>query len=371
MSRRGNHEGSIYRREDGRFEGKVRIGGRRRSFYGKTEKEVRQQIRRALADHERGARPLSGNVTVEAFLTRWLEEVVQLTKEERTHEVYAYHVRAHLLPTLGRIRLDRLEPDQIQRLYARLQQSGLASKTVRNVHGVLSSALTQAVEWRIVGQNVASLTKPPRATRRKGVRTLSPAEVRRLWVAANPRWKTLLLVTALTGARQGEILGLQWSDVDFARGTLTIQRQLQRSKRLKEPKADSRRTIDLTETERDVLAEHQRRQRELRDTVGPTWEDHDLIFCTDLGRPLGYRVVFREYKKFLQRAGLPDISFHDLRHSNATILAAAGVPLKVIQERLGHADIKTTLEFYEHVTPAMGKDAARKLEDLLGDDGAE
>jgi integrase len=178
-------------------------------------------------------------------------------------------------------------------------------------------------------------------------------------------------VAALTGARQGEILGLQWSDVDFARGTLTIRRQLQRSKRLKEPKADSRRTLDLTATERTVLGEHRARQRELRDAVGPAWEDRDLIFCTDLGRPLGYRVVFREYKKFLRRAGLPDISFHDLRHSNATILAAAGVPLKVIQERLGHADIKTTLEFYEHVTPAMGKDAARKLEDLLGDDGVD
>jgi integrase len=115
------------------------------------------------------------------------------------------------------------------------------------------------------------------------------------------------------------------------------------------------------------LAEHQRQQRTLRDAVGAAWEEHDLIFCTDRGRPLGYRVVFREYKKFLQRAGLPDISFHDLRHSNATILAAAGVPLKVVQERLGHADIKTTLAFYEHVTPTMGQDAARKLEDLLGE----
>jgi integrase len=226
MSRRGNHEGSIYRREDGRFEGKVRLGGRRKSFYGKTEKEVRQQIRRAITDHERGVRPLSGQVTIEAFLTRWLEEVVRLTKEERTYEVYAYHVRDHILPTLGRLRLDRLEPDQVQRLYARLQQVGLSPKTVRNVHGVLSSALTQAVEWRLVGQNVASLAKRPRAVRRKEVRTLSPAEVRRLWDTANPRWKTLLLVTALTGARQGEILGLKWNDVDFARGTLTIQRQL-------------------------------------------------------------------------------------------------------------------------------------------------
>ena len=370
MPRRRNQEGSIYRREDGRYEGKVRIAGRRRSFYGKSEKAVRQQIRQAITDHERGVRPLSGQVTIEQFFARWLEEVVKLTREERTYEVYCYHARSHILPTLGRVRLDRLTPDQVQRLYARLQQSGLAPKTVRNVHGVLNSALNQAVEWRLVAQNAAALTKRPKVVRRKGVRTLTPAEVLRLWAAANPRWKTLLLVTALTGARQGEILALKWSDVDFERGTLTIQRQLQRSKRLKEPKADSRRTIDLTETERALLREHQQRQGELRLAKGPAWEDHDLIFCTDRGRPLGYRVVFREYKKVLRRAGLPDISFHDLRHSNATILAAAGVPLKVIQERLGHADIKTTLEFYEHVTPPMGKEAARRLEGLLRDEGA-
>ena len=244
MSRRGNYEGSIYRREDGRFEGKVWMAGRRRSFYGRTEREVRQQICRALADHERGARPLSGQLTVEDFQDRWLEEVVRLTREETTHQIYTHHMRAHIIPALGRIRLARLEPDQIQRLYARLLQSGLVPKSVRNVHGVLSSAITRTVEWRIVGQDVAALARPPRATRRKGARTLSPFEIQRLWVAANPRWMILLLVVALTGARQGEILGLQWSDVDFARGTLTIQRQLQRSKRLKQPKADSRQTLD-------------------------------------------------------------------------------------------------------------------------------
>jgi hypothetical protein len=120
------------------------------------------------------------------------------------------------------------------------------------------------------------------------------------------------------------------------------------------------------------LRDHRARQEELRRANGPLWEPGDLIFCTDRGRPLNWRNVTREYKRFLGRAGLPDVRFHDLRHSNATILAAAGVPLKVIQERLGHSDPRTTLAFYGHVTPAMGKEAAQKLGELLhGEEGSK
>ena len=365
MARRRNLEGSIYRRDDGRWEGKVRIGGKRRSFYGKTEKAVRQQIRQAITDHERGVRPLSGRETVERFFARWLEEVVKLTKGARTYEVYAYHVRCHILPTLGRVRLDRLTTDQLQRLYAVLLTSGLATKTVHNVHGVLSSALNDAAEWQLVAVNVASRAKPPKVARRE-ITPLSAEQVRRLWAAAQgTRWAPLLLITAGTGLRQGEVLGLKWGDIDFERRTLTVRRQLQRDKTFKEPKANSRRPLDLTPSEVADLREHRAAQDALRLARGTGWEAHDLIFCTGQGRPLNWRNVTREYKKFLQRAGLPDIRFHDLRHSNATILAAAGVPLKVIQERLGHADITTTLGFYGHVTPAMGQEAARKLEDLL------
>jgi integrase len=133
------------------------------------------------------------------------------------------------------------------------------------------------------------------------------------------------------------------------------------------PKNQGRRPLDLAEPEAELLREHRRAQDELRLAQGPRWEAHDLVFCTDRGRPLGHRNVSREFKKFVARAGLPDIRFHDLRHSNATLLAAAGVPLKVIQERLGHTDSRTTLGFYGHTTPAMGKEAAQKLRELLHD----
>ena len=193
--------------------------------------------------------------------------------------------------------------------------------------------------------------------------------MRRLWAAAQgTRWAPLILVTAISGLRQGEVLGLKWADIDFARGALQVHRQLGRDKAFKEPKADSRRPLDLTAIELAVLREHRQWQEAQRRAAGAAWEGHDLVFCTDLGRPLGHRNVTTYFKKFVRRADLPDMRFHDLRHSSATILAAAGVPMKVIQERLGHSDIRTTLLFYQHYTPGMGKDAARRLDELLGDE---
>lgn len=118
-----------------------------------------------------------------------------------------------------------------------------------------------------------------------------------------------------------------------------------------------------------MLRAHRRWQDEHRREAGAAWERHELVFCTDLGRPLSHRNVTTYFKKFVRRAGLPDIRFHDLRHSSATILAAAGVPMKVIQERLGHSDIWTTLMFYQHYTPGMGKDAAKRLDELLRGEG--
>ena len=368
MARRRNHEGSIYRNKDGTFAGKVMIGGTRRTFYGKTEKEVRQRIRQAVTDSERGVLPLAAGVTLERYLARWLEEVVRLKREDRTHQIYGYHIRSHILPALGRVRLDRLRPEQLQHLYSQLLTAGLAPKTVRNVHGVLSSALAQAVTWKLIPHNVATLASPP-ALRLRELRTLSVAEVKRLWTAAQgTRWAPLILVTATSGLRQGEVLGLKWGDVDLERGTLQVHRQLGRNKAFKEPKAGSKRPLDLTAVEVAVLREHRRWQDERRREAGAAWGGRELVFCTDLGRPLNHRNVTTYFKKFVARAGLPDIRFHDLRHSSATILAAAGVPMKVIQERLGHSDIRTTLMFYQHYTPGMGKDAAKRLDELLQDE---
>ena len=368
MKRRGNHEGTIWPHKKGGFAGRVVINGRPKVVYAKTERLVRQKMRQAVSDSERGIAPTGGNVTVGDYLDRWLEDVVKpdaLTGSPRTYEAYEYHVRLHLRPALGAVKLKQLRAEQLQRLYADLLKRGLSPKTVRNCHGCIASALEQALKWGLVATNVARQARPPKYVRPEQ-RTIDPGEILRLWSAAEgTRWAPLIILTCATGLRQSEILGLKWGDVDFERSTLAVRRQLQRNKTFREPKAASRRTLDLTEGELRLLADHRARQDALRRAQGERWEGHDLIFCTDLGRPLIWRNVTREFKRFARRAELPAIRFHDLRHSNGTILAAAGIPLKVIQERLGHSDARTTLQFYGHATPPMGRDAARALQGLL------
>ena len=264
-----------------------------------------------------------------------------------------------------------MQPSHLQGLYARLLARGLAPKTVRNAHIVIHKALAQAIGWDLAPRNVADLVKPPKVERREP-NTLNAEEVRRLWAAiAGTRWEALLVVTVATGLRQGEVLGLRWGDIDVQRGVLQVRRQLHRDKTYGTPKAKSRRRIDLAAPETRALAGHKARQDAVRRAHGEAYEDHDLVFCTDRGRPLSWRNVTREFKRFLRTAGLKEIRFHDLRHTNATLLLEAEVHPKVVQERLGHSTIGVTLDIYSHVMPSLGRGAADRLHDVLRGDARE
>ena len=363
--RRGNQEGSIYRRGAG-YEGQVMINGRRRTFNARTKREVQQKIREAVSEAERGILPSGENLTVAAFLQRWLE-AVQSGVGMRTHESYAYHVRLHLSPAIGKRKLRQLEPMDLQQLYATLLGRGLSPKTVRNAHGVIRRALGQAVKWQLVPFNVALAADPPRAARPEYA-TYDAAKVRRLWRSVEgTRWKPFLVLAIKTGLRQGELLGLKWSDIDLAGGALQVRRQLQRDKTFQPTKGQRSRRLDLGQLELQVLAEHKVLQDERRRGWGDAWEGQDLVFCTNRGRPLGWRDVYRDFRGILRKAGLEAIRFHDLRHTNATLLLEQGVHPKVVQERLGHSDVGVTLNTYSHVSPTMGRDAAKRLDDLFGE----
>ncbi|CAA9589019.1 MAG: Integrase [uncultured Thermomicrobiales bacterium] len=369
-TRRGNHEGSIYGHKDG-FAGQVTIEGRRRTFYGKTRREVQGKIRAAVNEGERGIAPSRENLSLEQFLTRWLEEAVRPGVSPRTYASYDYHVRLHFIPALGKRKLRALQPSDLQGLYARLLGQGLAPKTVRNAHIVIHKALEQATGWDLAPRNVADLVRPPRVERREP-NTLSAGEVRRLWAAiAGTRWEALLVLAVATGLRQGEMLGLRWGDLDPGRAALQVRRQLHRDKTYGTPKAKSRRRIDLAAPEIRALARHKARQDALRLARGAAYEDRDLVFCTDLGRPLGWRNVTRAFKRLLGAAGLKDVRFHDLRHTNATLLLEAEVHPKIVQERLGHSTIAVTLDIYSHAIPSLGRGAADRLHEVLGDGEAE
>ncbi len=370
--KRGHGEGSIYQRDDGRWCGQAVVGGKRRYVYGKTRRDVQAALRKLLVEGEQGLLPAPGRVTLRAYLERWLEDVVKTGVRRRTYDSYRDLTRLYVLPKLGDVKLGKLQPAHLQQLYGDLLRKGLAPKTVKNVHSVLHRGLAQAVQWGLVPRNVAEIARAPKVERPE-IAVLGPEEVGRLLDAAEgTRWEALLTVAIATGMRQGELLGLKWADLDLDAGLLHVRRQLGRDKSFAAPKTGhGRRRVDLPALAIRALRHQRARQDEERRLLGSEYEEEDLVFCSHRGRPLGWRNVSRAFKALLRQAGVADVPFHALRHTAASLLFLRNVHPKVVQERLGHSQISITLDIYGHLFPSMGKEAADKLEDLLGGEGVE
>ena len=364
--KRANGEGTLQQLPSGSWRAQATINGERVGVTGKTNKEAQEKLRRRGADADRGLLPPAEQLTLAAHIERWLADVVGPTVRPSTVKGYRTVARLYILPTLGKLKLTQLQPSHIQQLYGQLTARGLSPKSVRNAHAVLRHALGKAVEWNLVPRNAAALAQPPRVPRAE-VMVLSPEEVRTLLAAVRGgRWEPLIATALATGMRQSELLGLRWADVDLTDGVLRVQRQLGRDGTYVEPKtAKGRRNIDLPASCVAILREHRRAQAEERLLVGSEWGQNDLVFCTHQGRPLSQRNALRAFKLVLTRAGLPDVPFHALRHSAATLLLRRGIHPKIVQERLGHSTIAMTLDIYSAYVPSMGRDAADRLDALL------
>ena len=214
-------------------------------------------------------------------------------------------------------------------------------------------------------RNVAALATPPKA-KPPEFRTLTVEEARHLGsVAQGNRWAPMLMLALTTGLRQGELLGLKWGDIDFTEGVLQVRRQLERDGAFSAPKASSQRRLDLAPAELRALEIQRESQERDRERYGAAYIAQDLVFATHQGRPLIHRNVFREFKRLLKKAALPPIRFHDMRHTNATLMLGQGVHPKVVQERLGHSQVSITLNIYSHVLPGLGREAVERLGESL------
>jgi len=368
MARRGNGEGTIIRRTDGRWCAAVTLeGGGRQFLYGRTRREVARKMDVAVADREQGLLVAGGRQTLGKFLIRWLEDSVTPTVRPKTYTSYSQLVRLHILPALGAVPLANLDPPRVQRfLNDKLEEGRLSARTIQYLHAVLRAALGQALKWRLVHTNVATLVDPPRTVRRE-IRALSPAEARTVLEATRGDWLEALYTLALAiGLRQGEALGLHWQDVDLEAGILRVRLALQRVKgcglQTVEPKtARSRRSIVLPSQVVEGLRAHKSRQAK----AGCGWHDNDLVFTTATGKPLDGSSVTHRFQKLLRRAGLPHLRFHDLRHACASLLLAQGVHPRVVMETLGHSQISLTMNTYSHVIPALQRDAAERMDAIL------
>ena len=376
MARRGHGDGSIYKRSDGRWAAGITLeGGKRKTFYGKTRKEVQEKLKVALYEQQKGMLVTGPQQKVEQFLVHWLENVHKQSIRGRTYERYEQIIRLHLVPALGYHQLQKLSAQHLQSFYTSKIEEGLSATTVISFHNVLHKALETAVRWKLIAQNVCDLVSPPRR-KQFVIQPLSLEQAQQLLQAARGHRLEALFVLALaTGMRRGELLGLKWQDINLQTGQLQVRRILTRvPSKLSgkgfteaEPKTEKgRRSITLPPFVIEALKQHRIKQLEAKLKAGTAWQEHDYVFCTKIGTHLNpTRDVLDQLKGLLAQAGLPDIRFHDLRHSSATILLSMDVHPKIVQEILGHSQISMTMDTYSHVLPTMQKIAMNKLNDAF------
>jgi integrase len=371
---RGHGEGSIYQRQDGRWAASITLENRKRkTFYGKTRREVQEKLRVALNEQKQGILSTGPQQTVKQFLEQWLEEVHKPAIRIGTYKGYRRYLDKHILPALGRVPIQKLTPQHVQAFYTRKQQEGLSAKSVNNIHGMLHKALDQAVRWGLVPRNVCDAVSLPKQIRRE-IQPLTEKQARQLLVAARGHsLEGLLTLAVTTGMREGELLALKWQDINFDTRSLHIRHSMGyipgKGYLEFEPKTSKgRRKVVLPPFVCQALKQHHKRQLEARLKVGSRWQDRDLVFCNRYGGYLDPAHLRQRFDKLLREASLPDVRFHDLRHSAATILLSMGVPAKVVQEILGHSQISMTMDIYSHVLPDMQQQAMDKMNDLFQHD---
>jgi len=368
MGKRANGEGSIIQRKDGRWMATLTLDGKRRYFYGNTQKEALEKRRASQREHAQGILATGPTQTLNVYLKHWLEDVHKPTVSLRTYLTYCGNLNNYILPTLGHIQLRKLTPQHVQSFYAKLLKEGLSASTIKGIHGILHGALDNAVRWNLVSRNVSGLVKKPRIVKHK-IHPLTEEQVRTLLDAVKGDvLEGIITVTLVTGLRRGEVLGLKWEDIDLENKYLYVRRSVGRAYKYgiieSEPKTKSGlRVIKLPNIVVDVIREHKVRQDAVKIEIGDKWQDSGYVFCNGKGKFLDASQLQVMYKRLLKRTMLPNIRFHDLRHSAATIMISMGVNPKVVQEILGHSTISMTMDTYAHVLPSMQEDATQKLND--------
>ncbi len=395
---RANGDGTVYQRRDGRWEaaGYVLAPGNTRKrirVYGTTRTEVLAKLTERIATSNRGVPAPSAQGSVSAYLTYWLEAVAIHQLRENTHTRYTTCVHQHLIPGLGEKKLAKLTAKDVRTWLNQLRTTcqccargidtrrdqsrccaagtccskRLSPLTLAYIHSVLKSALEHAVREEEITRNVARnvRTGTPRPRR---FEPLTADEARKFLAAVRyDRLFALYELALRTGLRKGELLGLQWEDLDLQKGTASIRRTLQRTQTgglttMPTKTRASERRIALPSECIHLLKEHREGQEGERESAAEGRKDSGLVFTTQTGGPIDPANLNRNFRALLDRAGLRRIRFHDLRHSTATLLLEQGVELVVIKELLGHAHIGVTATVYAHVRLRLQRDAI----DLLG-----
>lgn len=325
----------------------------KRKYYSKTihgtKHDAQKFLNAKLREKDLGIFVEPASMHLNDYLDRWLRDVAKQKLSERTFENYEALLKSHIRGKIGSKRLSDLQAYDIQKLYKEMNDAGYSSRTVRHAHTVLSSALKQAVRWRLIFQNPCDLCELPKLVKAE-MKCFTLDEVKRfLETAKTSKHYTLFLLAIQTGMRPEEYLGLQWKDIDLDKKVLSVRRALIARKGGGYYFADtktkkSQRSIDFQDTLVSELRRHRRDQLEQKMKLGADYENLDLVFCTNWGSPLDHsNLAERIFKGLRDEANVSKIRLYDLRHTTATLMLASGENPKIVAERLGHSSIVLTL----------------------------
>lgn len=348
MGRRANGEGTLVRRGDGRWQASgyvlVAGGGRKRvHFYGATQQAAREKLQAALEQARRNIPAPETSWSVERYLDYWLQTVVPVKTRPRTAELYESTVRLYISPFIGKKRLDKLSVQDVQELVNRLYADGNSERTLHRVRTVLSSALSRAEKEELVYRNVARLVDLPKYERKAITPWTGEQATAFLAACTGNRWEIGYHLLLTYGMRRGEVLGLRWSDIDFEQDIIHVRQQLQRIQGVLQTgpvkTSAGRRDLPLLPNIREMLLQ-------LREMRAP--DADELVLLSSTGTPVDPKNFVRTFHEIRDQAGLPRITVHHTRHTAATLLKNLGVPVRDVQLILGHSNITTTQEIYQH-----------------------
>jgi len=380
--RRRHGEGAIYQRSsDGRWIGAVdlgRSGGKRshRFVTGKTAKEVAERMKVLLREQQLGRVSAGGRVKVGRYLNDWLTDT---SPSLAPKTVIRYRSLVAHWADLFEMPLETVTRSHVQRIL-NAKEATAKPQTIHHMRAVLRTALNAAIKDGILppGHNVAAAARSPKLpSPGEGIEPLTPQQASTLLTAIKgDPLETLITVAVSVGVRSGEALGLRWSDVDLEAGTMAVDHSLQRLdgkwKICPTKSRKARRAINLPARSLDALRAHRKAQLEERIRKGERWmgdkigECNDLIFTNEFGLPLDATFVTKHFQRLVKAAGLPRMRFHDLRHSCATLLLVQQVPMKFVQELLGHSTMKMTSDLYSHIVPEIRRETAAAMDRALG-----
>ena len=347
-----------------------------KSITGQTQGEVRKKLSKIITELDEGTYKVPSKITVKEWLENWLKDYLGNVKSS-TALLYRQQAEMYIIPRLGSLKLEALTSDQIQKFYNELFRpkedggKGLSAKTVKNIHGVFHKALEQAKKNHVLRFNPSDACELPRIYKQE-IKPLNREQAAAfLGEIQGHTHEYLFQIALFTGMRQGELLGLSWESVDLDHGTLTVKRQLCREKKrggeyyFSPPKNNKSRTLTLAPSVVRLFRWQKLKQNGDRLKAGDAWEETGLVFTNPTGGVLSYRTVYDCFKRVLNKLGLPDVRFHDLRHTYAVFALQSGDDIKTVQENLGHATAAFTLDIYGHVLDEMKQASASRMEKLI------